>query len=192
MSWTVALRLRELFLQLRCRKKFHRSFQEIKRSNLGLAAEVLEDRTLLATFLINDDGGGDFTSIQAAIDAAATRNGDILQISGGADRIHTEQGVFVNKFLTIQGVAGATQVIVQAHTQPGVATDRVFDITLGTTGGIITIPPVPMVTTIDNLTIRHGNFDRGRRGDPKQGNSGNHQLHDYWKFRDVRWRRRNF
>src|SRR5688500_11822095 len=111
LSWSVARRVHELFQQTRGRKESRRSLHELGRSNLGLAAEVLEDRTLLATFIVNDDGGpGNFTAILAAIDNASTMNGDVIQITGGADRIHTEQGITVNKDLTIAGAIGANQV----------------------------------------------------------------------------------
>lgn len=48
---SVALRVRELFRVPRCRTACRRFLQAIGRSPLGTAAEVLEDRTLLATLL---------------------------------------------------------------------------------------------------------------------------------------------
>ncbi len=92
--------------------------------------------------VVDDDGAGDFLTIQAAINA--TPAGDTILVTGGADRIHTEQGITVNKSLTIQGEIGETQVIVQAAATPLMASRGVFDTTFGTT------------VAFDNLTIRHG------------------------------------
>jgi hypothetical protein len=112
------------------------------RADFGIAAEVLEDRRLLATFVVNDDGGGDFNTIQTAIDAAAA--GDTILINGGVDWIHTEQGIVVNEDVMLQGTPGLSQVIVQAAPTQATATEGVFLITSGASA------------TIDNLLIRHG------------------------------------
>ncbi len=82
--------------------------------------------------------GCDFTTIQAAIDAAQA--GDVI---GVADAVHTEASITVNKDLTIQGV-GAENTIVQAADTPEDAPDRVFLIEQGAT------------VTIAGMTIRHG------------------------------------
>ena len=85
--------------------------------------------------------GCDFTTVQAAIDDAATAAGDVIGI---ADAVHTEAGITVGKDVVIQG-AGAGSTIVQAHAMPGEATDRVFFVPPGAT------------VTIRDLTIRHRN-----------------------------------
>ncbi|MCA9071964.1 MAG: hypothetical protein KDA84_23715, partial [Planctomycetaceae bacterium] len=116
----------------------------------GEAAEVLEDRCLLSTLVVDDDGGGDHLTIQAAIDAALA--GDTILINGGSDRTHTEQGVTVYKNVIIQGDVSGTRVVVQAAAMPGVATNRVFRVSPGAS------------TEISNLSIRHGmsaNFGGG-------------------------------
>jgi len=84
--------------------------------------------------------GCDFATIQGAIDAAETNNGDTIYI---VDAVHTEQGIEVFKDVTIQG-RGAAYTVVQAHERSGQATDRVFHIVEGAT------------VTIEALTIRHG------------------------------------
>jgi hypothetical protein len=85
--------------------------------------------------------GCDFTTVQAAIDDAATAAGDVIAIG---DPVHTEAGITVGKDVTIQG-AGGGSTIVQAHVMPGEASDRVFFVPPGAT------------VTIRDLTIRHGN-----------------------------------
>lgn len=117
------------------------------KSQFAVAAEILEDRCLLSTLVVNDDGGADHFTIQAAIDAAVA--GDTILVTGGADRVHTEQGITVNQDVTIQGDAGGTQVIVQAAAMPGMATDRVFEVVAGTRAGI------------ENLTVRYGRSNEG-------------------------------
>jgi hypothetical protein len=69
----------------------------------------LEDRTLLTTFVVNPTPGvGNFTTIQAAVNAAAT-SGDTILVDPGT---YMEQ-VTIGKSLTLQGSAGA---IIQAPT----------------------------------------------------------------------------
>lgn len=53
------------------------------------------------TFTVDDNGAGDFLLISDAI--AAATNGDTIIITGGADNIHTEANLLINKNLTIQG-----------------------------------------------------------------------------------------
>lgn len=93
--------------------------------------------------------GCDFTTIQAAIDDAGTTDGEIIAVM---DAVHTEQGITVEKSVTILGQApGGT--IVQAHAEAGSASDRVFFITSEAT------------VTMGGLTIRHGNpTERPRTG----------------------------
>lgn len=82
--------------------------------------------------------GCDHTTIAAAI--AAASDCDVIDIQ---DAVHTEQGILVNKSLTIQG-QGMTATIVQAHATKGSATDRVFSVN----------PHISV--TFKNMTIRHG------------------------------------
>ena len=84
--------------------------------------------------------GCDFATIQAAIDDAGIRAGDVIHVS---DAVHTEQGITVTKDVTIQG-EGPGRTIVQAGETSGSATERVFLIGSGATA------------TINDLTIRHG------------------------------------
>jgi pectin methylesterase-like acyl-CoA thioesterase len=84
--------------------------------------------------------GCDYSSIQAAIAASTTHNGDTLAIGAGT---YTEAGMTVNKSPTLQG-EDADTTIVQAATTPGTATDRVFTIANGVT------------VTLQDLTIRYG------------------------------------
>lgn len=114
------------------------------RTEFGQSAETLEDRILLATILVDDDGNGDQATIQAAIDAAVA--GDEILVNGGADGLHTEAGILVNKDVVIRGLNAdpSPRVIVQAALEAGLALDRVFLIESGTTASMV------------NLTIRHG------------------------------------
>lgn len=84
--------------------------------------------------------GCQFTTIQAANDDERTRAGDTILIK---DTIHTEGGITLGKSIKIIGdtIPGT---IVQAHTQPGKAGDRVFQI------------QERAEVTLENLTIRHG------------------------------------
>ena len=97
-------------------------------------ATVVPDITVCAE-------GCDFTSIQAAIDAATVAPGAVI---GVQDAVHTEAGILIHKPVTIQG-QGADRTIVQAHAVLDEATDRVFSVARGIT------------VTLRAMTIRHGN-----------------------------------
>jgi hypothetical protein len=84
--------------------------------------------------------GCDFNTIQAALDDEATTEGAIIEVQ---DSVHTEAGIAVSKDVTIRGL-GIDQTIVQAHTNPDQAPDRVFLIERGTTA------------VLESMTIRHG------------------------------------
>jgi hypothetical protein len=84
--------------------------------------------------------GCDYSSIQAAIAASTTHNGDTLAVGAGT---YTEAGMTVNKSLTLQGEDADTSIM-QAATTPGTVTDRVFTIASG-----VTVP-------LQDLTIRYG------------------------------------
>jgi hypothetical protein len=85
----------------------------------------------------------DFATLQEAIEHAA--GGDAI---GVLDAVHTEQGIVVNKDVTILGQA-AEGTTVQAQAEAGEAAESVFVITEGAT------------VTIKDLTIRHGNSESG-------------------------------
>jgi hypothetical protein len=87
--------------------------------------------------------GCSFATVQEAIEAAD--RGDVI---GVLDAVHTEQGIVVDKDVMILGQSpGGT--VVQAHAEPGEATESVFIITEGAT------------VIIKDLTIRHGNPETG-------------------------------
>ena len=83
--------------------------------------------------------GCDHTTIQAAINAASP--GDVIDIQ---DAVHTEDGIVVNKNLTIQG-QGQSTTIVQAAATRAAADDRVFWVNSGLT------------VLFQDFTIQHGN-----------------------------------
>lgn len=87
--------------------------------------------------------GCNHTSIQNAIDAADPA--DVIEIQ---DAVHTEQGINVNKDLTIQG-QGQTTTIVQANSIQALAT-----------GGVFTVA-ADVTMTFQDLTIRNGNATGG-------------------------------
>ena len=108
---------------------------------LGLAIVCYAaPRVTTAATLTVGASGCDFTTIQAAIDDAATSDGDTISVE---DAVHTEQGIAVDKAVTIQGY-GVDSTIVQAHAVRGSATDRVFTVSGGGT------------ITFKDMTIRHG------------------------------------
>ncbi len=120
----------------------------LKLSSLAIAMLLcMASLTAQTTHIVDDDIGVDngpspFATITAAI--AAATDGDIIDITGGADNIHTEQGITVDKSLTIRG-QGQSTTIVQAHPTEGMATDRVFSINQG----LLTV-------AFEDFTVRHG------------------------------------
>jgi pectin methylesterase-like acyl-CoA thioesterase len=82
--------------------------------------------------------GCDFSSIQAAIDAAV--DGDTIDL---ASEIYTET-ITIDKSIDLIG-DGMEDTIIQAAGEPGIATSRVVTVTNGIT------------VTIDGVTIQHGN-----------------------------------
>jgi hypothetical protein len=87
--------------------------------------------------------GCSFATLQEAIDEA--QSGDII---GVLDAVHTEAGIVVDKDVTILGQS-PSGAVVQAHAEPGEATESVFIIAEGAT------------VVIKDLTIRHGNPETG-------------------------------
>jgi predicted outer membrane repeat protein len=100
---------------------------------IGLAVNSLG-----AVHMVGD--GGEFSTLQAAIDDAGTVNGDTIEVAAGT---YTEVNITVSKSLTIQG-AGMNETIVQAHATEGSASNRVFTIDAG------------VVVMISDMTVRHG------------------------------------
>jgi hypothetical protein len=92
-------------------KRHVRSLRRVRIPTFIPRPEVLEDRNLLTTFLVDPTPGvGNFTTIQAAVNAANPAGGDTILVDPGT---YTEQ-VTITKSLTIQGNgAGA---IIQAPT----------------------------------------------------------------------------
>jgi hypothetical protein len=96
----------------------------------------------------------DFLTIREAIGNA--RDGDVIAVVEG---IHTEQGIMVDRDLTILGQS-PEGTIVQGHEQPGEATESVFVIAEGAT------------VTLRDLTIRHGNPESGTESGGAVSNRG--------------------
>ncbi|MBN1342268.1 MAG: hypothetical protein JXQ73_06290 [Phycisphaerae bacterium] len=91
---------------------------------------------------LNVGSGQTYTTIADAIAAAGDATGDVINV---VDAVHTEQGIVVDKSVTIRG-QGIDATIVQAHADPNTARDRVFAISAGVT------------VTIKDMTIRHGHL----------------------------------
>jgi hypothetical protein len=98
--------------------------------------------------------GCDFRTVQEAIDHAS--HSDVIAI---VDALHTEQGITVNRDVTIVGQA-ADGTIVQGHSEPGQATQSVFVIAEGAS------------VIMKDLTIRHGNPESGTESGGAVHNQG--------------------
>lgn len=83
-------------------------------------------------------GGCDYGSIAAAV--AGVGEGGTIDV---LDAEHTESGIVIDKDVTIAGL-GASDTIVQAHSLPGEAAGRVFEVADG------------VEATIRDLMVRHG------------------------------------
>lgn len=105
--------------------------------------------------------GCDFSTVQAAIDDDATTGGAIIEIR---DPVHTEVGIVVGKNVTIRG-QGPEVTTVQAHAEPGSASDRVFHIKEGTD------------VTIKGMAIRHGHPSSSPHAGGGIWNQGTLRLH---------------
>lgn len=89
--------------------------------------------------------GCDFTTIQAAINAATS--GDFVSI---LDPVHTEHSIFINKTVILCG--GTSGTIVQASNMPGAGDFRIFNI--GSSGIVI----------INDLVLQNGNVLSNQTG----------------------------
>jgi len=110
-----------------------------RRAENDRAALTIEGETVQveqATLTVDDDGGGDFTTITDAIAAASA--GDTIVVTGGADNIQNETAITVDKAVTIQGDGNATV--------KGDSSEDVFEIDDGDNSNDISV-------TIDGLTI---------------------------------------
>lgn len=87
----------------------------------------------------------DFTSIQAAVNAPDIPVGATITIR---EPIHTEAGIVINKHITIQGPETGEPVVIQAHTDPKGAENRLFQIEEGAN------------VTMKHLIIQHGRAPR--------------------------------
>jgi hypothetical protein len=84
--------------------------------------------------------GCNFTSLRSALAGARAVEGAILELR---DPVHIEAGIMVDRDVTIQG-AGSDATYLQAAASLGESTDRVLQISPGTT------------VTVRDLTIRYG------------------------------------
>ena len=110
-----------------------------------VALLVMAGPARATTYTVDKDGGGDYTTIAAAIGAASS--GDTISIiSAGA---HTENSITIsNKNLTITG-QGANVTTVQAAATRGTAGARIFTLTNTAT------------VTFQDMTLRHGDAGAG-------------------------------
>lgn len=93
--------------------------------------------------------GCDFVTLQAAIDDPGTGSGAVIEV---IDATHTEEGIVVDKSVTIRG-QGAGNTVVQAHEIRGSGNDSVFFV------------PAEATVTIVGMTIRHGHpTDQAKEG----------------------------
>jgi hypothetical protein len=100
---------------------------------------ALEDRTLLATLIVNPAGGpGVFTTIQAAVTVANPAGGDTIQIDPAT---YTEQ-VTIDKSLTM--VSSGLGVIIQS---PNTLTSVLGEVPVVAITGSVTV-------NVNNLTIQ--------------------------------------
>ncbi len=105
---------------------------------LTLVATLLAVQPVRADTITVCASGCDYTTIQAAIDAAAA--GTTITVM---DPVHTEAEIVVDRDVTIQG-QGATATVVQARAADDEIRGRVFSILPGAT------------VTVRLMTIRHG------------------------------------
>ena len=67
---------------------------------LGIGLLLYEPQARAATFVVNPAGGGDFTTIAAAVSAANPLGGDVIQVVGGTN---TESNITLDRPITLQG-----------------------------------------------------------------------------------------
>ncbi|KKH45874.1 hypothetical protein EO93_05485 [Methanosarcina sp. 1.H.A.2.2] len=69
---------------------------------VALTLQVIAGCAAATTFYVDDDGPGNYTTIQAALNDAV--DGDVILVSPGT---YPDETIFVNKSVTIKGAAGA-------------------------------------------------------------------------------------
>ncbi len=77
---------------------------------------------------MDDDGSGDYTTIALAIVEGSV--GDSILITGGADQIHTEDGIVINKNLNFKG-EGQSITILQGAAAYAAADDGILSFAVG-------------------------------------------------------------
>jgi hypothetical protein len=113
-------------------------------SNMNFTVNFIE--------VINVGAGQTYTTIQSAVNAA--QSFDVLNLSA---QTFTEAGISINdKSLTIIGQSPA-QTIIQAAAQPGVATNRIFNISFSSYNAANFV-------NFEKLTLRNGNAERNGGG----------------------------
>ncbi len=80
---------------------------------MNLFLSILTPALLAGTWTVDSNGGGDFTTIQAAIDSSAP--GDLIQVVGGT----YEEDLVVHTSVTIEAVTGDVVTIYPATSNPG-------------------------------------------------------------------------
>jgi hypothetical protein len=105
---------------------------------------------LLSAQTVNIQGGGSYTTIANAITAAVS--GDVILVTG----THTES-ITIDKSITIKGSNPATDII-QAAANPAATGLGTRVISIGATA------TAALNVTVENLTIRHGNFNANGGG----------------------------
>ena len=110
---------------------------------------TLEDRTLLATLVVNPAGGtGVFTTIQAAVNAANPAGGDTIQIHPAT---YTEQ-VTIDKSLTMMGTGPGAIIQSPSTLTPDLGLNSLVEIknaAIVTVSDLTIQGPVPNGITID-------------------------------------------
>src|SRR5688572_25438732 len=100
-----------------------------------------------ATLTVCPSGCG-YTTIAAALTAAS--NGDIIHVNVNGS--HTENGILINKSITIKG-NGKSTTFIQAAASRLTAADRVFNIPRTQAG---TTLDDPLTVVFQDFTIRNG------------------------------------